>query len=492
MKENRVNSYQKFLEQKKIYAVSTGIENPPALNSKLFEFQRDCVSWGLKRGRAAFFEDCGLGKTIQELELATVVAAHTQGEIIIVAPLGVSYQHEQQAKLFGYEVFMCDGNAHVRPGVNITNYEKLHRFDLARFAGVILDESSILKNYDGKTRNQIVEGFSRTRFRFAGTATPAPNDYMELGNHAEFLGVMTRSEMLATFFVHDGGDTSKWRIKGHAQDKFWQWVCTWAVNLRKPSDLGYDDGGFQLPQLTVKEISVDSKQKLDGYLFPMPASSLMERRQARKSSINERVRFCYELINGNENPKSLSKILSEKQSEDEASCAGNNLPQEQWLVWCALNSEQEKLEKIFGRQAVSIKGSTKEDDRAHYLKSWLDGKVQVMISKPEIFGYGLNLQNCHNMAFVGMSDSWEMYYQCVRRCWRFGQLLPVNVWIIVSKLEGAVVANIKRKERDAMLMAGEMVKHMAEISQKEIKGMVRETEEYKPKQKLKLPAFINV
>ena len=457
------NEYQEFLRNKTKRAIPTGIEQVPTLNPCMFNYQSDVTTWALRRGRAALFEDCGLGKTLQELEWAKQVREFTKKPVLILAPLAVSIQHALEAEKFGYEVNMCATDSDVRDGVNITNYEKLHKFNPEQFTGVVLDESGILKNYDGKTRNMIVSSFSKTPFRLAGTATPAPNDYMELGNHAEFLGVMTRTEMLSTFFVHDGGDTSSWRIKGHAVNEFWKWVCTWAVNLRKPSDLGYSDKGFELPPLTVKEISVDSEQKIDGYLFAMPASSLKERRDARRASLSERVDAAVEL------------------------CKNST---EQWLIWCDLNAESKEITSALSG-AVEITGSDTDEHKVGSVQRFLNGTIRKLVTKPSMFGHGLNLQCCHNMIFVGLSDSWEAYYQTVRRCWRFGQQDAVNCYIITSKLEGAVVKNIKRKEADSLAMASSMVKHMADISRSEIKGSARDQEEYKPTNKLKLPLWIS-
>lgn len=458
-----MNAYEKFLLDKSIAAVPTGIKNVPALNPRMFNYQADVTRWALLRGRAALFEDCGLGKTLQELEWAKQVTNYTKEPVIIMAPLAISVQHEFEAEKFGYDVTMCATDSDVRDGINITNYEKIHKFDPKKFKGACLDESGILKNFDGKTRNLVIEYFCRTQFRLAGTATPAPNDFMELGNHAEFLGVMTRSEMLATFFVHDGGDTSKWRIKGHAQNEFWKWVCTWAVNLRKPSDLGYSDEGFELPPLNIKEIAVDSEQKIDGYLFAMPASSLKERRDARRSSLSERVAATVALC---------------KDSP------------EQWIIWCDLNSESKQITAALP-DAVEITGSDTDEHKVGAIRRFLNGTIRKLVTKPSMFGHGLNLQCCHNIIACGLSDSWESYYQFVRRCWRFGQKEAVNCFIITSKLEGAVVKNIKRKEADSLAMAEMMVKHMSDISAAEIKGIAREQEEYKPKTQLEIPKWLH-
>jgi hypothetical protein len=454
-------TYQSFLKSKAITAPAVGFEPcEDLLPTQLFDFQRDCVKWASRRGRAALFEDCGLGKTPQQLAWADQVSSQDHN-VLILAPLCVTQQTVKEGQKFGITVHPCNEQADVQCGINITNYEKLHRFVPEAFGGIVLDESSILKSYDGKTRTQIIESFVRTPYKLACTATPAPNDFMELGNHAEFLGVMSRVEMLATFFVHDGGDTSKWRLKGHAESEFWKWLCSWAVNIRKPSDLGYADGGFQLPPLNLIEHVVESKQAMTGYLFTLPASTLAERRDARRASIGDRVSECCGLINT-----------------------------EKWAIWCELNDEQDELEKAFGKNCVSIRGTTSDEDRIKFEREWREGSIQILISKPSIFGFGMNWQHCQNVVFLGISDSYETFYQAVRRFWRFGQTKPVNAHIIISELEGAVLANIKRKEADARRLADEMIRHMADISSVAIKGSVRETEEYNPRKKMKLPAFI--
>lgn len=455
-------TYSEFLKRKRIIDVPTGFEpRMELLPSSLFDFQRDCVSWGCRRGRAAFFEDCGLGKTRQSLAWAVQVVEKTGGNVLIVAPLCVASQTVREGNAVGINVHYVRDQSEVQKGVNITNYEKLHKFDASKFAGVALDESSILKSYDGKTRTAIIEAFARTPFKSAWTATPAPNDYMELGNHAEFLGVMSRTEMLATFFVHDAGETSKWRLKGHAEAEFWKWLCSWAVNIRKPSDLGYEDRAFTLPKLHMIEHIVESNQSMEGYLFPLPASTLDERRKAQRASLGERVAMAAELATGN---------------------------QDQWVFWCNLNDESAALTKAIGAQEIA--GATSEEERERITLGFQDGTIRRVVTKGSLWGFGLNLQCCHNTAFVGLSDSYERFYQMVRRFWRFCQTSEVNAHIITSANEGAVLQNIKRKEKDASRMSEEMVRHMADISSAEIKGSHRETIDYNPTKKMTLPKWL--
>lgn len=451
-------NYNEFLLEKKITDPKTGFETDGDFED-LFDFQNDVVKWACRRGRAALFEDCGLGKTPQQLAWSNAVLEQTGRNQLILAPAGVTSQTVREGKKFGIDVNRCASQADVKPGITVTNYERLHLFDLSQFGGIVLDESSILKSFDGATRNKIIAGTAQMPFKLACTATPAPNDYMELGNHAEFLGVMSRTEMLATFFVHDGGDTSKWRLKGHAETEFWKFLCSWSVNVRKPSDLGYEDGAFTLPPLNMSEHIVRSNQKMDGHLFPLPASSLVERRSARRASLGERVEMAAGLAND-----------------------------EQWVFWCNLNSESAALAKAL--DAEEICGNTSEEERERIILGFLDGSVRRVVTKPSIWGFGLNLQCCHNTALVGLSDSYEEFYQVIRRFWRFGQKQSVSAHIIISDLEGAVLANIKRKEADAQRMASQMVQHMAAISSTEIRSTQRQTIEYNPTVTMKLPEWM--
>lgn len=448
-------NYAEFLQTKALQFTPSGFSvERGSIHPTLFEYQRDIVLWALVRGKSAIFANTGLGKTLMQCEWAKHVNEHTGGKVLILAPLAVAAQTARESEKIDLTVHVCQDDSDVRDGLNITNYEKLHKFDLSQFTGVVLDESSLLKAYDGKTRNMIIDSFRNTPYKLACTATPAPNDHMELGNHSEFLGIMSRVEMLSMFFVHDGGDTSKWRLKGHAEDKFWAWVASWAVMIRKPSDLGYDDEQFELPPLSVSDVVVKSSEPLEGYLIPMEAQTLQERQQARRSTIDARCEATDEII--------------------------RQEPDEKWLIWCDYNAEQDKLEKLLGNMCVSIRGNTPDEKRIELEREWREGNVPVLISKASIFGWGLNWQHCQNMIFAGVSDSFEMQYQAIRRCYRFGQMKPVNVYMVTSELEGAVSTNIKRKESDFERMQDEMSKHTQEIVRDNIQGASVDKTGYHP------------
>ena len=461
-------TYAEFLQSKQCKVVSSGFEKPREnMNQYMFGWQKDIVCWALKKGRAALFEDCGLGKTLQQLEWAQSVCNYTERPVLIVAPLAVAEQTRREGEKFGYQVSVCRTQNDVLDGINITNYEMLSHFDASKFTGVVLDESSILKNFTSKTRTQIIKMFHDTPYKLSCTATPSPNDYMELGNQAEFLGVMSRTEMLATYFIHDGSNTSKWRLKGHAEDRFWSWVAEWAVVLTSPADLGYSGEGYNLPQLnTVEHLVEPGTKAMDGNLtlFTKTAQTLSERREARRDSLDERCEEAAEIVKTD---------------------AG------QWLVWCDLNDESSKLKSLIPG-AVEIRGSDTPQDKADRLRGFTDGSIRVLVTKPSIAGFGLNWQGCHNMIFVGLSDSYEMMYQAIRRCYRFGQANTVNVHIVTSTAEGAVRENIERKERQRADMTAEMVRHTKEILRKEIRGTTRDVIEYNPQVEMKIPAWLIV
>lgn len=448
--------YNSFLESKKVVIKPSGFNVPASeVNDKLFVWQGDIDHWTLEKGKAAIFAGTGLGKTGMQVAWSDHVYKHTGRNVLILAPLAVSQQTVGEGLKFGIKVNPCRSQKDIKSGINITNYEMLHKFDVRHFAGVVLDESSILKAFDGKTRTQIIETFRHTPYKLACTATPAPNDHMELGNHAEFLGVMSRNEMLSMFFVHDGGDTSKWRIKGHAREKFWEWVASWAVMLSKPSDLGYEDNGFILPPLNIHPVVVPVQNYFE-------AKTMTERRQARKESIVDRVGYCAELVNQSNEP---------------------------WIIWCGLNAESEMLTAAIDG-AVEIRGSHSPEYKEKAMLGFVNGEFLKVVSKPSIMGFGMNYQHCSKMAFVGLSDSFEEYFQAVRRCWRFGQTRPVDVYVITAETEGAVVENIKRKEAEFNEMLTGMIAATQEITKQNIHSTAREVDEYDAKIDMIIPSWV--
>lgn len=458
-----MSAYQDFLARKAISDPPTGIAEPPLPPSVFKPHQADIGRWTLKRGRSAVFAGTGLGKTLMELWWADQVARETNKPVLIYAPLAVAAQHLREAEKFDMQAKLVRTHADLVVGVNVANYAKLEHFDHGELGGIALDESSILKHHDGKTRARLTEECARIPFRLAATATPAPNDFMELGNHAEFLGVMSYTDMLATFFVHDGGDTQQWRLKGHAEDEFWKWMCSWAVMLRKPSDLGYPDDGYDLPALHQVQHTVEAEDQF-GSLFVQPAATLSERITARKDTVAERVEMA-------------AKITAQ-------------LPVGEPMMWWAnLNREADMLcEAIPG--AVQVAGSEKDEAKEEKILGFVNGQIAKLVSKGSIMGYGMNFQHCAHTGLVGLNDSYEQVFQIVRRFWRFGQTREVTAHFIASELEGAVVANLRRKEQDAERMAAAMVRHMADLSSLEIRGSVRERPDYNPKQPLILPEFI--
>lgn len=460
-------NYADIIARKTASTASSGlVAKDEDIAAHLFPHQRDLVRWALRRGRAAIFADTGLGKGVILLEWARHVTAH--GRVIVLAPLAVGPQLAAEAARFGVDAKYMREDDGVTPIV-VTNYEILHAFDTTRFIGVVLDESSILKSYDGKTKQRLLDAFSATPFRLACTATPAPNDFTELGNHSEFLGLKRRTEMLAEYFVHDGGSTQDWRIKGHALVPFWRWVAAWGAVVKLPSDLGYEDGAFKLPPLEMVEHvvpSTDHDHKTSGMLFAMEARTLQEQRAVKRGTIGSRVTKTVELIKASK--------------------------RDQFIVWCDLNDEQDALADALGELCVSISGSTDDDDKMESHKRWLAGKVRVLVSKPAIFGFGLNWQHCHRVIFIGASHSYERTYQAIRRCWRFGQTSGVTVDLVRSDLEAAIVENYRRKEKDAAKMAAEMTAHVGEAVRAEVRGLSREFNEYRASVEMRLPSWMEV
>lgn len=459
-----MSEYASFLESKRMTDPDTGIIERIQLPSYMFPHQADITQWALRRGRAAIFAGTGLGKTLMELVWAHEVSRYTKKPVLLLAPLAVSHQHEREADNFGIPARVV--SARSDGVIDVTNYQKLDRFAIGELGGIALDESSILKSTDGKYRTKLIEDCADVPFRLAATATPAPNDFMELGNHAEFIGAMSYTDMLATFFTHDGGDTQKWRLKGHAETEFWKWMASWAVMLRKPSDLGYSDDGYDLPPIKRQQhvVAAEYAPSIDtGLLFPMEARTLQERMAARRDTVSERVELAASITHGNR----------------------------PFVWWCNLNAESEALCAAIP-DAVDVRGSDSDDAKEAKLRAFTNGEIRVLVTKPSIAGFGMNWQHCADTGFVGLNDSFEQIYQAERRFWRFGQKKPVTVHFISAETEGAVVANLRRKEADAERMAAALVEHMADLSAENIRGMSRTRSDYFPTVPMSLPEWIGV
>ncbi len=657
--------YQSFLAGKSVRAEPCGFEPQRSFPLVMKPFQIDITRWACRRGRAAIFAGTGLGKTLQQLVWARAVADHTGGRVIVFAPLAVAFQTVNEAVKFGIEgvaYAACDDD--VETDIVVTNYERRHLFDLSQFAGIVCDESSILKSQDSKTRAELMAAAADVPYKLCCTATPAPNDWTELGQHSEFLGVLSAKEMLAMFFVHEGSvradpNGEEWRLKRHAERDFWAWLASWAVMLRSPNDLGYDEPGYVLPPLNLHQITVRAEWKAGGdTLFPMEARTMAERLSVKRDSVAERVacvanlaqkiweltgardniaslnygdsqcpiestpsaaasdiepirnigrsaslnlgpqkkignicdpttpqtklRGTTELLNSekreispdgsdmrpienieknakrpldqeiqtpNERPESkqisasvltntpgcspvkadaalyaeqngpISESTSSTSitatkaalcaasyaqtvtsdlgsSKTASSCLSGQSSISQRvgvrpiLVWCILNSEQDALEKAFGDRCFSVRGADAPEKKILSIKGWLRGERPVLISKPTIMGWGLNFQHCNAMVFVGLNDSFEQLFQSIRRCWRFGQTRPVDVYLIASELEGAVVANLRAKEAKYDQMANAMVEHMRGFSEAVIRGGRQSVSSYNPTIKMELPAWM--
>ncbi len=446
-------TYEDFLVRKSAMPVLSGISRDLKLPTLLRPFQHDIVTWGLRQGRAAVFAGTGLGKTFQQLSWAQEIQHDTWRRILVLAPLAVAQQTVQEAKKFNIDsVEYAPDRASIKSNIVVTNYDRIDNFDPADFAGIVLDESSIIKAHDSKTRAKLIEFTRNIPFRLPCTATPAPNDYVELGNHAEFLGVCSAKEMLATWFVHNsairltssknhdaklkGKVTAEWRLKGHAEQEFWAWLSSWSVMLRHPNELGYDEPGYDLPPLHKHFITVPSDLPI--------AHTLSERLRARRDSTVDRVRAAAALV--------------------------NMQPDRPWLVWCNSNLESEMLTAAIAG-AVEVRGSHPAELKSERLMGFANGTVRVLVSKPSIAGWGMNFQRCSDMVFVGLNDSFEQLFQAIRRCWRFGQTSDVRAYFIASTAEGAVVSNLAAKEAAADRMADEMSKHTRTLMTRTLHGI---------------------
>jgi hypothetical protein len=405
------------------------------LPTALFEWQRKIVQWATKKGRCALWADTGLGKTIMQLAWADQVARHTEKPVLILTPLAVSAQTVQEAQHFGIDGVVLAHDQSECGRISVTNYHKLHKFDAGQFAGVVLDESSILKSFQGKTKTLLTETFIKTPYRLACTATPAPNDHLELGNHSDFLGIMPQKEMLARWFLNDIMGNMSWRLKGHAHKDFWRWVASWALVLRKPSDLGYPDEGYNLPALNIKHVTVPATGiHMDGALFA----------DASLSATN-----LHDVL------RQTAPLRSEKAAEIVASMNGHSV-----LLWTHTNYEADEIRTRI--KTEEVRGSDDDAHKEKMLLGFADGSVKRLLTKPSLAGFGMNWQRCHNMIFVGMDYSYEKFYQAVRRCWRYGQTKPVNAYVLATDMEWRLFDALSKKQAAHEQMQNEMIAMMQE------------------------------
>lgn len=421
-------TYDEFLLSKiKHFAASGFTVDDRDLHPALFDFQRYIVALALRKGRFAVFSECGTGKTLMELEWASQVVDHTDGAVLMLAPLAVSGQTIAEGGRFGYTVTKYARQT--ERGIYITNYEQIENIDLSVFAGVVLDESSILKNFDGKLKERIISGFAQTPYKLAGTATPSPNDVMELGNHAEFLNAMTRNEMLAMYFVHDGGETAKWRLKGHAEGDFWKFVASWSVMLSKPSDLGFNADGYELPELRFIEKQIVTPKRDNGQLFNEVAVSATNFNHELRITKVERLTEAAQIVNASDEP---------------------------FIIWVKQNEEAEMIRELVP-DAVEVRGNESPEAKEKKLLGFAAGDFRVLLTKTKIAQFGLNYQHCHNQIFASLDFSFEGLYQAIRRSYRFGQTKPVNIYLITTDTMQNVTESLTRKEAQFKNMQQQMI-----------------------------------
>lgn len=484
-----MKSYPDFIASKGIRNIGHGLEvSGSEINSKLFPFQRDSTLWALRKGRALLGLDTGLGKTYCSLEWARLVIEHGNAKrILIVAPLSVARQTVRMSKDINVTVNYVRGQEQIgESGIYITNYEMVENFDASQFGGVVLDESSILKAIAGHYRQYLTKHFSNIPYRLCCTATPAPNDDAEIGMHSEYLGVNTHNEMLSMFFINankiieksvglaDGRNVimrqkqgnkkgQEWRLRTYGKQKFYKWLSSWALMMSLPSDLGYDDDGFKLPVLNIEPVFVDVDYVPEGQLFFTKLKGIQDRSTVRRGTLEARV-----------------EVASD-------ACNSSN---EQWIAWCALADESTALHSAIN-DSVEVKGSDSPEYKAEMLEAFQDGKYKVLVTKPKIAGFGMNFQNAHNMAFVGLGDSWEAYYQCIRREYRFGQTENVNVKIILSEIEREIYDNVMRKERMAATMKRELISNVRLFEKDEL-GILQERIDmgYNPQVPMSVPEWL--
>lgn len=462
-----LDAYHALVSRKRVAALMDGLACVPPLHAGMFGHQRSCTEFALQVGRSALFLDTGLGKTFCAQEWGRCIVEATNKPVLMLAPLGVVGQHLAEAERIGVEaVISRTGVAPSKPCIALTNYDRLERFDPDDYGGVILDESSVLKSYSGITTKKLIEAFSRTRFRLACSATPAPNDHTELGQQSQFLGVMASSEMLSRWFIADQNNAGRYRLKKPAVAAFWDWVASWARCLSKPSDLGFLDDGFEMPALRVIKHIVDSDRSLspgaerDGQarLFRMPDTSATSIHAEKRMTKTARAEKVAELI--------------------------AREPNEPWIVWTDTDYDADALRALMPN-INEVRGSMSPDVKEERLSAFSRGQVNTILSKPTICGYGLNWQHCARMAFMGISFSYENYYQAIRRCWRFRQARPVEVHVVCADTEASIWDVVSRKSGDHDAMKAEMSAAMARAHQ--ASGVLSN---YNPTTKASLPAWL--
>lgn len=431
--------YAAFLESKIIKAEASGFEvSATDISDVLYDFQGDIVRWALRRGRAALFEDCGLGKTIQQLEWTRHVSKY--GNVLIAAPLSVAEQTIEESAKLGMDVQFVTSPSF--DTIQITNYEMLHNFIGMPYAGIVLDESSILKSIDGKTRKLLLAEFTHIPYRLCCTATPCPNDIAELANHSEFLGILKRTDMLASFFVHD---QDGWRLRGHAAKPFYRWLASWAMPMKSPADLGYDASRFVLPPLIIKDEVVTTEWRRPGALFPGDLKGITDRADVRQKSVKDRVQRAADIANAAEG---------------------------QVIIFCGLNEESKQVARLIP-DCVELLGADTREQKVEKIKRFTSGRARVKVSKIKMSGFGLNLQCASTIIFLGLSDSYEAYYQGIRRVWRYGQRMPTHCYIVVTDHETEIVDNVRRKERDAETLSREIVEASKEFEMEKLRPIVK-------------------
>lgn len=437
-----LDAYHALVASKRVAAVPSGLARIPALNSALKPHQEHCVEFALRAGRAAHFLDTGLGKSFAALEYGRVVVEHTNRPALMLAPLAVGPQHEREAQRWGIDaVFRREPDPADRARIVITNYERLDRFDVSEFGAVILDESSILKSFTGVTTRKLIEIFKATPYRLSATATPAPNDHMELGQQSAFLGVMAANEMLSRWFISDQAQMGRYRLKRAAAKSFWEWMASWSRCIGMPSDVGFPDDGYMLPELVQHrhliraDVSGDAGEERDGQarMFRLPEMSATSIHREKRMTVRARAEKVAEIV-----------------AADAA---------EPWIIWCDTDYEADALREAMPG-AIEVRGSQIAEIKEKRLDAFSRGEIRHLISKPSVAGYGLNWQHCARMAFVGLSFSYESYYQAVRRCWRFGQTRPVHVHVVCADTEAAIGQAIARKAGDHEMMKREMTAAM--------------------------------